>query len=557
MNANVLEKLKILAESAKYDVSCASSGTVRSNKPGMLGNTVGGWGICHSFAEDGRCISLLKVMLTNYCIYDCAYCINRRSNDLPRATLSVSELVDLTIEFYRRNYIEGLFLSSGVVRNPDYTMERLVRVAKDLREVHRFNGYIHLKSIPGASRELVNEAGRYADRLSVNVEIPKEENLKLLAPEKDHKSVFAPMLYIQQGVLESSEERKKFRYAPRFAPAGQSTQMIVGATAETDKDILFLSSALYQRPTMKRVYYSGYVSVNTYDTRLPALKQPPLVRENRLYQADWLMRFYQFKVDEIASLRVVLARINQKGILGDDKVRAAVISATDRKNYADVLLKGTFIPGSAPIPPSMDYGFKDLKDPNAYNPERSKQLLAEDGWKDTDGDGILDKDGKPLTFNFVVYNSRAELPLYAEAVQADLKKVGIDMKIKTVDYNLIDKMGQDGDYDMLISNIVTANTGDPIWFLANYWHTNDNGSNPQNGSGYSNPQVDQLLDAAETEFDPAKRRDYAIQIQQLLMNDGAALFLGYPKTNIVTGSYLKGAVMYPSDYYWITNKITK
>ena len=221
MNENVLNKLKILAESAKYDVSCSSSGTVRSNKPGMLGNTVGGWGICHSFAEDGRCISLLKVMLTNYCIYDCAYCINRRSNDLPRATLSVSELVDLTMEFYRRNYIEGLFLSSGVVRSPDYTMERLVRVAKDLRTVHRFNGYIHLKSIPGASRELVNEAGLYADRLSVNVEIPKEENLKLLAPEKDHKSVYAPMRYIQQGVLESSEERKKHRHAPRFAPAGQ------------------------------------------------------------------------------------------------------------------------------------------------------------------------------------------------------------------------------------------------------------------------------------------------------------------------------------------------
>ena len=238
-------------------------------------------------------------MLTNYCIYDCAYCINRRSNDLPRATFSVSELVELTMEFYRRNYIEGLFLSSGVVRNPDYTMERLVRVAKDLRQVYRFNGYIHLKSIPGASRELVNEAGLYADRLSVNVEIPKEENLKLLAPEKDHKSVFAPMKYIQQGVLESKEERQKFRHAPRFAPAGQSTQVIVGATSESDKDILFLSSALYGRPTMKRVYYSGYVSVNTYDKRLPALKQPPLVRENRLYQADWLLRFYQFKVDEI------------------------------------------------------------------------------------------------------------------------------------------------------------------------------------------------------------------------------------------------------------------
>lgn len=265
----------------------------------------------------------------------------------------------------------------------------------------------------------------------------------------------------------------------------------------------------------------------------------------------------KFMVDEIASLRVVLARINQRGVLGDDKVRAAVISATDRKNYADILLKGTFMPGSAPIPPSLDYGFNELVDPNAYNVDRAKQLLAEAGWSDTDGDGILDKDGKPLTFNFVVYNSRAELPLYAEAVQADLKKIGIDMKIKTVDYNLIDKMGQDGDYDMLISNIVTANTGDPIWFLANYWHTNRDGSNPQNGSGYSNPQVDALLDAAETEFDVAKRRNYAIQIQQLLMNDGAALFLGYPKTNIITHSYVKGAVMYPSDYYWITNQISK
>ena len=299
MNENVLNKLKILTESAKYDVSCSSSGTVRRNKTGTLGNTVGGMGICHSFAEDGRCISLLKIMLSNFCIYDCAYCINRRSNDIPRATLSVSELVDLTIEFYRRNYIEGLFLSSGVVRNPDYTMERLVRVAKDLRTIHRFNGYIHLKSIPGASRELINEAGLYADRMSVNIEIPKEENLKMLAPEKDHQSVYQPMKYIQQGVLVNKEDRKKFRHAPRFVPAGQSTQMIVGATSESDKDILFLSNALYQHPTMRRVYYSGYISVNTYDKRLPALKQPPLVRENRLYQADWLLRFYQFKVDEI------------------------------------------------------------------------------------------------------------------------------------------------------------------------------------------------------------------------------------------------------------------
>jgi putative DNA modification/repair radical SAM protein len=272
---------------------------VRSGKKGMVGSTVGGVGICHSFADDGRCISLLKVMLTNYCMYDCAYCINRRTNDIKRATLSVSELEEIVMEFYRRNYIEGLFLSSGVVRNPDYTMERLTAIVRDLRTVHRFNGYIHLKTIPGASQELLQEAGRYADRMSINIEIPKEESLKALAPEKNHKSIFLPMSQIQQGVLENKEDRKKYRHAPRFVPAGQSTQMIVGATKETDLDILKMSSAMYQQPTMRRVYYSGYVSVNTYDPRLPVLKQPPLVRENRLYQADWLMRFYHFKVDEI------------------------------------------------------------------------------------------------------------------------------------------------------------------------------------------------------------------------------------------------------------------
>ena len=298
MEERILEKLKILAESAKYDVSCASSGTSRRNTSNGVGNAAG-WGICHSFTEDGRCVSLLKIMLTNYCMYDCAYCINRRSNDLRRATFSVTELVTLTMEFYRRNYIEGLFLSSGVVRNPDYTMERLVRVAKDLRTVYRFNGYIHLKAIPGASAELIREAGLYADRLSVNIEIPTEKNLRLLAPDKNYQSVFAPMHYIQQGVLESREDRKKFRSAPRFAPAGQSTQMIVGATDDSDKDILFLSSALYQRSTMKRVYYSGFVPVNSYDPRLPVLKHPPLIRENRLYQADWLLRFYNFKAEEL------------------------------------------------------------------------------------------------------------------------------------------------------------------------------------------------------------------------------------------------------------------
>ena len=303
LSENVIEKLRILTESAKYDVSCSSSGTVRKGKPGMVGNTVGGVGICHSFADDGRCISLLKIMLTNYCMYDCAYCINRRSNDIRRATLAVHELEEIVMEFYRRNYIEGLFLSSGVVRNPDYTMERLTAIVRDLRTVHRFNGYIHLKAIPGASQELLNEAGRYADRMSVNIEIPKEESLKALAPEKDHRSVFQPMHLIQQGVLENKEDRGKLRNVPRFVPAGQSTQMIVGATADTDRDILTMSSSLYAEPTMRRVYYSGYVSVNTYDQRLPVLKQPPLVRENRLYQADWLLRFYGFNVQEIVDDR--------------------------------------------------------------------------------------------------------------------------------------------------------------------------------------------------------------------------------------------------------------
>ena len=265
----------------------------------------------------------------------------------------------------------------------------------------------------------------------------------------------------------------------------------------------------------------------------------------------------KFQVDDIASLRVVLARINQKGLLGDPKVRAAFISATDRQNYADVLLKGTFIPGKAPIPPSMDYGFNQLTDPNAYNPDRSKQLLAEAGWKDTDGDGILDKDGRPLSVNFVVYNSRAELPIFAEAVQADLRKVGVDVKIKTVDYTLIDKMGIDGDYDLLISNIVTANTGDPETFLKWYWKTNVNGDNPQNGSGYSNPEFDAKLDALSTEFDPAVRKQLIIEAQQILLNDGAALYLGYPMTNIIANKALKGVVMFPSDYYWITNDISK
>ena len=297
---STLEKLKILADAAKYDVSCASSGTTRGNPAKTLG-TAAGWGICHSFTADGRCISLFKILMTNHCIYDCAYCSNRRTNELKRVAFTPQELAELTIEFYRRNYIEGLFLSSGVIRNPDYTMEQMIAVVKELREVHRFNGYIHMKSIPGASQLLVNRAGMYVDRLSVNIEIPTEESLKKLAPEKDYLSVWKPMKYIKQGILENSEDRKKFSKTPKFVPAGQSTQMIIGATPENDNQILTLASKLYNVESMKRVYYSGYIHINQNDDRLPVLQKPPLVREHRLYQADWLMRFYNFQVNEIVN----------------------------------------------------------------------------------------------------------------------------------------------------------------------------------------------------------------------------------------------------------------
>jgi len=296
-----LEKLKILAGAAKYDVSCASSGTKRSNTQGGIGNATA-WGICHSFAEDGRCISLLKIMLSNYCIYDCAYCYNRKSNDIPRTSFTPDEIANLTIEFYRRNYIEGLFLSSGVLINPDHTMERMVSVAKKLRTEHRYNGYIHLKAIPGASQQLISDAGRWADRLSVNIEIPTENNLKILAPDKDFKIILEPMKMISTGILESKEERKSHRNAPLFSPSGQSTQLIIGATNDSDHTILKLSSALYTQRDLKRVYYSGYIPINNYDSRLPAVSAPPLRREHRLYQADWLMRFYGFRSNEIVSV---------------------------------------------------------------------------------------------------------------------------------------------------------------------------------------------------------------------------------------------------------------
>ena len=294
----VKEKLEILADAAKYDVSCSSSGGNRKNTNKGLGDS-SATGICHTYTEDGRCVSLLKILLTNFCIYDCAYCVTRKSNDIQRAAFTVEEVVDLTINFYRRNYIEGLFLSSGIFKNADYTMERLVRVAKKLRLEHNFNGYIHLKSIPGASDELMREAGLYADRLSMNLEIPTESGLKLLAPDKDHQQMIGPMRFVKNELIQYKEEKKKFKKVPKFAPAGQSTQMIVGATQENDFQIIQVADHFYNNFNLKRVYYSGYVPVSN-DVRLPAIgSQVPLIRENRLYQADWLMRFYGFKADEI------------------------------------------------------------------------------------------------------------------------------------------------------------------------------------------------------------------------------------------------------------------
>ena len=296
----LMDKLKILTDSAKYDAACTSSGVHRGFQPGKIGNTTSSIaGCCHSFSADGRCITLLKVLMTNSCVYDCRYCVNRRSNDTRRAAFTPKELAELTIQFYRRNYIEGLFLSSGVLRSPDYTTEQMIEALRILREDYGFNGYIHAKAIPGTSPELVYRLGLLADRLSVNIELPSEQGLRSLAPDKSKSAILRPMGLIRDQARQSKSELTKYKHAPAFAPAGQSTQLIVGATQDTDRHILHLTESLYAKYRLKRVFYSAYVPI-VESSLLPSLDtKPPLLREHRLYQADWLLRFYGFRAEEL------------------------------------------------------------------------------------------------------------------------------------------------------------------------------------------------------------------------------------------------------------------
>ncbi|NTW72620.1 MAG: putative DNA modification/repair radical SAM protein [Eubacteriaceae bacterium] len=298
MDDNLMNKLAILAEGAKYDVSCSSSGVERLNNGKGIGNARG-WGICHTWSADGRCVSLLKLLMTNSCVYDCSYCVNRLSNDVPRASMSPEEIAMLTMEFYRRNYIEGLFLSSAIEKTPDDTMEKMYRTLDLLRNVHQYNGYIHIKAIPGASSDLIRNCGYLADRMSVNIELPSRESLKLLAPQKSFEKIMPPIENIRNNILLYKDERKSFKKTPKFVPGGQSTQVIIGATPDTDRSILSVSEKLYSDYGLKRVYYSAYMPVNE-GPNLPSLfSAPPLLREHRLYQADWLLRFYDFSVKEL------------------------------------------------------------------------------------------------------------------------------------------------------------------------------------------------------------------------------------------------------------------
>ena len=348
---NLLDKLTILSDAAKYDAACTSSGAKRGYQEGKIGCTsTSVAGCCHTFSSDGRCVTLLKVLLSNDCCYNCKYCVNRCTNDTPRATFTPEELAELTIEFYRRNYIEGLFLSSGVLRSPDYTTELMIRALSILRSEYRFNGYIHAKAIPGTSPELVEQLGFLSDRLSVNIELPSEAGLKLLAPNKTKQAILRPMTQIRDRAKQSKQELVKYKHAPRFAPAGQSTQLIVGATKESDLHILNLTQALYDSYRLKRVFYSAYVPV-VENTLLPALDtKPPLLREHRLYQADWLLRFYGFRANELLDDSApdfeALLRVPGIGVVSAKRIlvarRSGALRAEDLKKLGVVMKRAQY-----------------------------------------------------------------------------------------------------------------------------------------------------------------------------------------------------------------------
>ena len=349
---DLMDKLTILADAAKYDAACTSSGLNRAGRAGRLGSTMAA-GCCHSFSADGRCISLLKILYTNICAYDCQYCVNRRSIDPPRAAFTPRELAELTIQFYRRNYIEGLFLSSAVLRDPDYTTERMIEALRLLRQDYGFGGYIHAKAIPGADPLLTQQLGLLADRLSVNIELPSAKSLALLAPDKGRAGILAPMAQIRDGITQSRQELAKYHHAPRFAPAGQSTQMIVGATPESDRHILMLTQGLYDKYHLKRVFYSAYIPVSS-SSLLPAPQgfQPPLLREHRLYQADWLLRFYHFRAEDQFPVEVqradyeALLRVPGIGVTSAKRIltarRAGPLSFSGLKKLGVVLKRAQY-----------------------------------------------------------------------------------------------------------------------------------------------------------------------------------------------------------------------
>ena len=442
MSKSIEEKLRILSDAAKYDVSCSSSGSSRKNSNNGLGNAAIN-GICHSWSADGRCISLLKILMTNYCIYDCKYCINRKDNDIERAILTPDEIVKLTINFYRRNYIEGLFLSSGIIKSADYTMELMIAVAKKRRLEEKFNGYIHMKVIPGASRQLINEIGLYVDRVSVNIEFAENSALKLLAPDKKATDISTSMGLIRKNMLENAEDKKLFKSTPSFIPAGQTTQMIIGASGESDYSILTRSENLYKNFELKRVYYSGYVPVNKSGILVSADQAVPMIREHRLYQADWLLRFYDFRANEI---------LNEKDAFVDPFVDPKTNWAIKNFNLKRVYYSGYVPVNKSGILVNMNEAVPMIREHRLYQADwllrfydfKADEILDE---KDPFVDPLLDPKTNwaiknshffPIEINKASYKDLLRVPGIGVT---SAKRIVMTRKYSTIRYEHLKKLG--------------------------------------------------------------------------------------------------------------------